>query len=402
MASPLSTQPAPVTAPGPTLLDALSLLAATGDELVVGTARDTHRAVSDRVHGLVRRGTGVGSRPAEVLHRGIATAVYGALGTSLGGVARGLDRWAERGGGRPLDGDARGRFLTAAVNGLIGDELLRQRPQLAIAMSVRDRGRDVPIEPGTLAQTFPDATGRVAVFLHGLCEDESCWELHREATGTTYPDALAGLGWTPVRVRYNSGLAVRENGAALSALLQELVDAWAVPVEQIALVGHSMGGLVARAAGAVVAEEEVGVPWARRTTDVVTLGSPHLGSHLASGAAGGSSLLRILPESAAFSERILERRSAGIRDLTRGLGHDLPPSPHVRHHLVAATVTGSARHPLGRAVGDLLVHPTSAVGRDRAGREVFADADRLHVGRTGHFGLLNHPEVLAALREWLR
>ena len=65
------------------------------------------------------------------------------------------------------------------------------------------------------------------------------------------------------------------------------------------------------------------------------------------------------------------------------------------------TLTRSPRHPVGHVVGDLLVRPRSAYGRDRRGRELFPDADLLHVGRTDHWGLLNHPDVLASLRTWL-
>mgnify|MGYP003296142961 CR=1 FL=1 len=80
---------------------------------------------------------------------------------------------------------------------------------------------------------------------------------------------------------------------------------------------------------------------------------------------------------------------------------DVPALPNARYHLVAATVTTSERHPLGHAVGDLLVRVPSAYGRDRYGAELFPGADVLHVGRAGHFGLLNHPEVHRAVREWL-
>jgi hypothetical protein len=68
---------------------------------------------------------------------------------------------------------------------------------------------------------------------------------------------------------------------------------------------------------------------------------------------------------------------------------------------VAATVTARKRHPVGHVVGDLLVRVPSAYGRGRHGRHLFPGADVLHLGRTDHFGLLNHPEVHRALREWL-
>ena len=305
---------------------------------------------------------------------------------------------ASTGLGPRLEDGARGRFVSSAVNGLIGDKLLRERPQLAIPMAIRLRGADVHPEPDALAAAYPEATGRLVLFLHGLCENESYFQRHRERTGTTYAEMLTGLGWTPLMLRANTGLPLRENGAALTALVQRVVDGWPVPVTRIALVGHSLGGLVIRAAGAVA--DDVEEPWRHKVSDVITLGTPHLGAPIAWGIGHGSRGLGRLPETAAFG-RILDWRSQGVHDLVAGLAEDVPPLPHARYHLVAATLTASQRHPVGNVVGDLLVRPRSAYGRDRRGRELFPDADVLHVGRTDHFGLLNHPAVHAAMRDWL-
>ena len=372
----------------PGVLDALSLLSEVADELVVRSVRDTHLAVVDRASG-------------GGLHRGIASAVYAGLGAGFRGAAKGLDRLAASGAGPRLEADRRGRFVNAAVNGLIGDRLLEERPRLAIPMAVRAGGHDVvPDRPG-LAEAFPGASGRLVVFLHGLCENEAYWNRHRDRTGTTYGEALAARGWTPVFIRANTGLGLRENGVALAALMQRVVDEWPVPVSRVALVGHSMGALIIRAAGAVAAEPPAsGSDWNDRVTDVITLGAPHLGAPIAWGIGHGSRGLGRLPETAAFG-RILDWRSVGVHDLVAGLAEDVPPLPHARYRLVAATLTASQRHPVGHVVGDLLVRPRSAYGRDRRGRELFPGAEVLHVGRTDHFGLLNHPEVLRAMERWL-
>ncbi len=378
------------------VVDALSLLAEVADELAVRTARDTHVAWLDRAYGVAH---GPQRRPSvsERVHRGIAGGVYAGLGLGLRGASRGLDRLAARHAGPPLDAHRRGRFLRSAVNGLIGDQLLRERPQLAIPMAVRRDGRDVVLDRPGLAAAFPAATGRLVVFLHGLCENESHWDRRRDRLGTTYAETLAEDGWTPVMLRANTGLPLRENGVALAALLDEVVTAWPVPVERIALVGHSLGGLVMRAAAAVATPSEE--PWARLVTDVVTLGTPHLGAPLAGQVGTGSALLGRLPESAAFG-RILDRRSTGVLDLVAGLAHDVPALPHARYRLVAATVTASPRHPVGAWFGDGLVRPPSAYGRG-AGTDLFPDAEVLHVPKAGHFDLLNHPRIGDALRGWL-
>ena len=390
--------------PGASVADALALLAAVTDELVVGSARDTHQAISRRIHGVARLGLGSAADPVESVHRGVAAAVYGGLGLALRTSSSGLDKLAATGVGPRLEDGARGRFVSSAVNGLIGDELLRDRPQLAIPMAVRVDRSDVSPVPAELTAAFPAATGRVVVFLHGLCENESYWNLHRERTGTTYGEALAARGWTPVYLRANTGLPIRENGVTLAALLRDVVASWPVEVERIALVGHSMGGLIMRAALNVLALEPAAgpaeTPWTDRVTDVVTLCSPHRGAPIAWGIGHGSRLLALLPETSAFG-RILDKRSEGVRDLVDGYVDELPPLKEARYRLVAATVTRSARHPVGNVVGDYLVRPRSAVGRDRRGSELFPDAETLHVGRTDHFGVLNHPEVLAALERWL-
>jgi pimeloyl-ACP methyl ester carboxylesterase len=379
-------------APGPTLGDALSLLTEVADELLVRTVRDTHLAWVDRIHGTLH-GPARRQSPGETLHRGIAGAVYAGLGLGLRAASRGLDAVAEH--APPFETGPRTRFVNSAVNGLIGDKLLQERPQLAIPLAVRANGGDVDLDG--LAEVFPDATGQVVVFLHGLCENESYWRRGRAERGTTYAETLAAQGWTPVMLRANTGLTLRENGAALTALLQRLVDGWPTPVERIALVGHSMGALIMRAAAAVATDVEA--PWTALVSDVVTLGAPHFGSPIAHRVGTGAVRLARLPETASFG-RILDWRSVGVHDLVEGLGEDIAPLPHARYRLVSATLTRSARHPVGRFAGDLLVRQPSAYGR-KGSADLFPGADVLHVGRADHFDLLNHPDVENALLRWL-
>ncbi len=46
----------------------------------------------------------------------------------------------------------------------------------------------------------------------------------------------------------NTGLHISDNGRRLAELLDRLDGCWPVPVEEILLVGHSMGGLINRSA----------------------------------------------------------------------------------------------------------------------------------------------------------
>jgi pimeloyl-ACP methyl ester carboxylesterase len=379
----------------PTLLDALALLAQVVDEVVVDTVRDTHLAWVDRVHGLLDRPLGLPSSLPGLGHRAIAGSVYAGVGLSVRGLGAGLDVAARSGAGPAMETSVRGRFVRSAVNGLIGDRLERERPLLAITMAPRVDGHDVSVTSEGLAAAYPTATRRVAVFVHGLCENDSYWQRGRARRGTTYGEELADLGWTPVLLRANTGVSVRANGASLAALLERLVAHWPTGVGELALIGHSMGGLVIRAATAVQGEWT----WRDRVTDVVTLGTPHLGAPLARGVEQGSGLLGRLPEVAGFG-RILDQRSVGVDDLVDGLDEDFAPLPRARYRLVSATLASSPRHPASAFLGDLLVRQASAYGRDRRGRDLFPGSEVLHL-RGHHFDLLNDERVSAALTRWL-
>jgi len=377
---------------------ALALATDYADQVVVGTVRDVHGAVASRAFGLTNLATAGCARGQQRLHDGISEAVYGGLTSGARTVSAGLRAVDRRGIGPRLDASHAGRGLLSAVNGLLGDRLAEERPELAIELAVRQRGADVPPDRDGLAAAFPGATPDLVVFLHGLGENDESWDLRREERGGSYGSRLAEeTGWTPVFLRANTGLPIAENGVALASLLDRLVAHWPTEVRRIALVGHSMGGLVIRAACAVMTEEET--RWHALVSDVVTLGTPHLGAPLERTVHLGARVLGVRPESAPFG-RILEYRSVGILDLRMGLSADVQHLPHARYHLVAATLAESHRHPVSALFGDLLVRYPSALGRSRRGGEMFPGADVLHV-RGGHFELLNHPQVYDALRTWL-
>jgi pimeloyl-ACP methyl ester carboxylesterase len=367
-------------------------------DLVVGTTRDVHAAVSSRVFGLVNGATGGAARTPQAVHDLISDRVYSTVHSGVHAAAEGIRALEDQGVGPRLESNLYGRQLLAAVNGLVGDRLARDHPRMAIPLAVRRDGADVPLTTHGLAEAFPRATGKLVVFVHGLAENEESWELGAEDNGGSYGARLDHeTDWTSVYVRINTGLRLAENGAGLASLLDDLVAAWPTDVERLALVGHSMGGLLIRAACAV--DSDAGTPWQPLVSNVVTLGTPHLGAPLERLVAGGSRMLRRLPESAPFG-RLLEYRSRGILDLSDGLSADVQHLPHARYHLVAATLTDTVDHPVGRVLGDLLVRFGSATARSRR-REMFPGADVLHVPGADHFALLNHPTVYEALRRWL-
>jgi pimeloyl-ACP methyl ester carboxylesterase len=260
------------------------------------------------------------------------------------------------------------------------------------------------------------------LFIHGLGATEWSWCFE----GATYhgdPNASFGallerdLGYTPLYLRYNSGRHVSENGRDLAALLERVADAWPSPLEEIVLVGHSMGGLVARSACHYASVE--GKRWPNRVTRVFSIGTPHRGAPLEKlGAVVTATLSAIDAPGTLIPARILAGRSGGVKDLREGalvdedwFGRDadtfsapsvtpIPLLPNARYYFISATVTRDPLHPLGQLVGDLMVRASSASGRP-AEEHTFPIAVHTH-GGVLHHQLQNHPAVYAQIREACR
>ncbi len=422
-------------------------LAELGCDEVAGTTdgiHGVHRAVSDRVFRYVRLGCGPAVAPVKALHDGITDGVYATISTVARTVGRVAATGADWPGERPPSETVRGAVLIGAVLGLIGDRLEEQASPLAAdPVTVRVDGAVVhlgegPVPDGRLdpSEVFggagsgasgpndagagsgasDDTAGRVVVFLHGLTETEHAWGVGGLEADDYGVRLAVDLGATPVYVRYNSGRHISDNGRDLADLLERLVAAWPVPVTDLTLIGHSMGGLVARSAAHRA--QEAGMAWPAVVSSTVSLGTPHLGAPLEQAAHYGSAALVALPETAPFG-RLLRRRSAGIRDLRGGsivdedwrdrdadaLGAaaaaEVPLLDGARHFFVAATFTRDAQHPLGRLIGDGLVLPTSASGLDRARRIGFTDDAGMHLGGAHHFTLLHSDAVYEQVLAWL-
>ena len=374
-------------------VEALGRLAGdAADRFATTPAQALHAAVAGRVFGAL----GPGAAPVRALHDQVAATAYASVRSgvrSAACLAAGAAARRQRGEPRAVSRSARGAAVQAVANGLVGHELARDGDPLAIPLGFWQDG--APVEPTRdgLARALPDATPRLAVFVHGLFETERAWRFGgAEPYSALLRDAA---GWTPLHVRYNTGLPTADNGRALNALLAATAAAWpSGRLDRIALVGHSMGGLVARCAART--GRDAREPWADRLSHLACLGSPHRGSPVEQGVHGAARLLSLVPETAAFAG-VLEHRSAGIRELRRGIEAG-PLIEGVQHLFVAATVTADPQHPVGLVLGDLLVRPGSAGGPDGCEIDV---RDVAAVGGLHHFRLLNDPAVAARLQDFL-
>jgi pimeloyl-ACP methyl ester carboxylesterase len=320
---------------------------------------------------------------------GTVDAMLGWLGPTLSAAGVGSLPQAER------------EAVVAALNGVIGDHLAATDNPLAITMAFRHRGQPLVLDRFAMRSRLIDVGARPLVLLHGLCMSDLQWQRN----GHDHGAALAReCGYTPVYLHYNSGLSVSTNGRILAQQMERLFDAWPVPIERLAVLGYSMGGLVARSA----------LRWTARVDDLVCVGTPHQGAPLEAAGHGVDVLLGAAPYAAPLA-RLGKVRSAGINDLRHGNivnsgGNgthrpDAVPLPtSTRCYALAGslgTESGSAREQL---LGDGLVPVASALGQHRepARRLAFARDHQVVVDNTGHLDLLSSPAVFDALRSWLR
>src|SRR5271166_6182262 len=284
----------------------------------VSRVEQVHRAVASRAFGPV----GQPAAPVRIMHDAIAGSTYLAVrgagraaGTVSGAVASMFAADGRSAGSAPA-----GNLALAALHAVAGDRLGPDLAPLAIKMAVRAAGRDLELTAGELAAAFPAATRRLVVFVHGLAETENSWQRGDRQSEPYGLRLRAELGYTPVYVRYNTGRHISENGADLADLLDRLVTAWPVQVDELMLVGHSMGGLVIRSA-CHQAEQDAGgqepSEWARLVGHVFYLGSPHLGAPAARAAGFAGALLARAAETRPFVTMV-NGTSSGIKDLRYG------------------------------------------------------------------------------------
>ncbi len=396
-------------------------IAALGDlasEAAAGATRQI-RELHTGIAGRVWRRVGPASLPVRLVHDRIAGRAYEAAGEVTRAVVRAGAHAASaaRAPDSPsIERTPAGRAVVSALNGAFGDTLERSGNPLALRMSFRHRGRDLEVDREALAAAHPKAKSRLAVFVHGLCETDDAWNWI-PARHVPYGHRMEiELGYSPLYLRYNTGRHISENGRELAAALEGLVAAWPTEVHEVVLVGHSMGGLVARSACHYGADSEC----VAKVRHVFTLGTPHHGAPLEQVTNAAAAALARLPETRPLA-RALNIRSSGIKDLRygylvdecwvdqdcdaylRNTSREIPFLPTARHYFICATLSREADAPVGRIIGDLLVlRPSAWAHPGRGQRMEFPIEHYYHLGKANHFDLLNHPAIFEQMRRCLQ
>lgn len=363
-------------------------------------------------HTILRIAPPVGAAPAGRT-RGITGLVYRSIGGVTRLVGAGVDAVLAQmpaASGEAPASPARDAAL-AALNGVLGDHLAATANPLALPMRVLYRATSLEPDRDALAAALPAATPHVVLLVHGLCMGPAQWSRH----GHDHGAALArDLGAVPLYLHYNTGRHISENGRELATVLDRLLRAWPHPIARLTIVGHSMGGLVARSACHYA--HEAGHAWLHALECMVFLGTPHQGAPLERLGTLADGLLEVSPYAAPFA-RLGKTRSAGVRDLGHSALRDedwqraergrarasLVPLPaHVRAYALAACQRGDASR-AARLWGDGLVPVASALGNSsNPARALGLPPARQRALRgLGHFDLLDHPDAYSALRDFV-
>jgi pimeloyl-ACP methyl ester carboxylesterase len=350
--------------------------------------------------------------------RGITGLVYRSIrGTTRlvgGGIDGLLGRLLPLLEQEPIASSGKREAVLAALNGVLGDHLAASGNPLAIPMQLRRNGQPLKLTAGDLAAGIPAPTGKILLLVHGLCMNDLQWQRN----GHDHGAALAAAGYTPLYLHYNSGRHVSQNGRELAGMLERLLHAWPVPVERLTIVGHSMGGLVARSA--CHCGKLAGHGWLKSMRQMVFLGTPHHGAPLERGGNWVNVILELSPYTAALA-RLAKIRSAGITDLRHGSivdqdwrhgdrfahagskrgGISLPQG--VQCFAIGATLSKPGGSPGKRLAGDGLVPLHSALGRqkDGSGELVFPDSQQWIGYGMNHMDLLDDAGVHEQLLKWL-
>lgn len=369
----------------------------------------------EAMHHIIMRPAGVGGTQTSGRTRGLTRLVYaGVRGVTRlvdGGLDAILAQFAPTLAGRTSSPER--EAVLAALNGVLGDYLVATDNPLAIPMSLRRDGRALALETQALATVIPQGRGKVAVLVHGLCLNDLQWKRRGHDHGAVL---ARDLGYTPLYLHYNSGLHTSTNGRTLAGLLEVLLEQWPHPVDELVIIAHSMGGLVARSAyhyGLAA-----GHAWPRQLRKVAFLGTPHHGAPLER---GGNWVDTMLSAYAAPLARLGKIRSAGITDLRHGNvldedweGRDrfahtrdtrrLAPLPDgVQCYAMAATRGKKPGDLRDRLLGDGLVPVRSALGlHEDSHRSLSFPKSRQWIGYgMNHLDLLGRTEVSDQLLRWL-
>ncbi|MGF1532323.1 MAG: esterase/lipase family protein [Bernardetiaceae bacterium] len=303
------------------------------------------------------------------------------------------------------------------LNGAIGDKIADT--PLGIEAGFYYQRQRLVLQKAYLRDRYSRAfaiTPKICILIHGLTHNETAWDFDdRSNYGTKLAE---DLGYTPFYFRYNTGLHISENGKKINTLIAKLYQNYPIQIRQIAIIGHSMGGLLAHSAAHYALEQRQA--WIQHLQKVCLIAAPHLGSFLERFANLTTGILTRIPNwPTQLVGKAINLRSHGIKDLRFGYlrdedwqGH--PPDrlwhntrtpiripEHTRYHIITGSLSPQEQHWINIFLGDLLVSTRSAsADYDTKSGIRFDPHNYRHFPGANHFKLLTMEEVYQQIKDW--
>ena len=332
-----------------------------------------------------------------------------------------------------------GRLGRSVLNGVIGDYLEKQNNPLAIKMAFYNNFKALILDENLAHQVDFPLTNKVVVLVHGLTNLETIWDFDRPAKGDIKPTAMKqnldeyvdnyidsyfdsggrhihenygsklqeDFGLTPFFLRYNTGLTLEKNARELSALLTKLFAIYPIEIDQLVLIGFSMGGLLTRYAQSMATQAKVVPEWRKKLSECFYIGTPHEGSPLEKFGHLAGEVLRHFPkEYVSHWADWVDLRSEGIQDLKDGLRYLNKASQaeqpvcasfteHAGHYFISGAVSKKNKL-MNKMVGDTLVRKKSANPKSAP-----LNCRNAHFDGVVHMHLANSKRVYQQIKIWL-
>lgn len=298
--------------------------------------------------------------------------------------------------------------LQAALNGVLGDHLVRSGNPLAIPMHFRKGGKT--LNEAQLRDLVATSNGKIMIMVHGLCMNDLQWRREGHDHGA---ELANDIGMQAIYLHYNTGRHISDNGqdfAILLASLHKLSD----HILDINILAHSMGGLVSRSA--LHQTKNLDYKGSPLVNNLIFLGTPHHGAALEKAGNWIDMLLGAHSYTAPFG-RLVKVRSAGISDLRFGNVQQADWESTDRFEFIADqrlpmalptnvkcfAIATSAKENENHALGDGLVSIKSALGEheNRAFNLLIPDERKWVGNKINHLQLLSDKRVYEMLKVWL-
>ena len=385
-------------------------------QLIVGATIGVTNLVEDMQQQIVHPPF-LPSTPVQKLITSIASITYKNIRWSTLFIGKSLHQILEQltpAIGKLKDSDKK-EMILSALNGVIGDYLEVKDNPLKIKMQFRFQSKVLNIDPESLKASYPSINGKILLMIHGSCMNDAQWTRKNH----NHEKILSKeLNKTPVYLNYNSGKHISTNGQNLNDSLEELLKNWPVPVEELFIVAHSMGGLIARSALYYGQQEQKN--WTNQLKKVVFLGTPHHGSHVERTGNYLDVILEAIPYAKPFA-RLGKIRSAGVTDLRYGnlvdedwQGNDrfelksdqrqtIQLPAEIEFYSIAGVAGKKTESKAAQILGDNLVDVKSALGQHK-NPEKDLNISKKHsliAYENNHLDLLSNSKITDQLKVWL-